>query len=75
MKVNLRGNEIKRQEEVKYLGVIIGDELNWKSQVGSVRRKSLAGLAMIRRVSSYLPIQRIGYLDYCSASTTHVSMA
>ena len=41
---------------MKYLGVIIDQNLSWKQQVERVRQKSLAGLAVIRRASANLPL-------------------
>ena len=59
VKINLNGEQITQQTEVKYLGVTIDEQLSWKKQVDTVRKKSPAGLAMIRRASAYLPSNRI----------------
>lgn len=70
--------EITRQSEVKYLSVTIEEQLSWKKQVDTVRKKSLAGLGMRRRTSACLPSAAatrcllyntlvLPHLDYCSA--------
>ena len=43
------------QKCVKYLGVLVDQDLNWSQQVSHIRRKSLAALALVRRVSSIMP--------------------
>ena len=76
VRVNLNRKQITQQTEVKYLGITIDEQLSWKKQVDLVRKKSLAGLAMIRRASTYLPSATrcllnnalvLPHLDYCSA--------
>ena len=75
VQVDLSGEHICHQKAVKYLGMIIDSDLNWTQHVKNVRRKSLAGLAAIRKSSTYLPTatRRLLYnalvlphLDYCS---------
>ena len=43
------------QKCVKYLGVLVDQDLNWSQQVSHISRKSLATLALVRRVSSIMP--------------------
>ena len=38
-----------------YLGVLVDQDLNWSQQVSHIRRKSLASLVLVRRVSSFMP--------------------
>ncbi len=73
--ITLHGETIRQQETVKYLGVVVDQNMNWVQQVEEVRRKSLAGLASIRRASAYLPsctmrllynVIILPHLDYCS---------
>ena len=42
------------QKCVKYLGVLVDQELNWSQQVYYIRKKSLAALAIVRRVRFYM---------------------
>ena len=75
VKVCIDGVELPKQEEVKYLGVIIDRGLNWKSHIDRVRKKSLACLASIRRAGAYLHCHAgkmlyqsfaLPHLDYCA---------
>ena len=49
----ISGVPLLPQKCVKYLGVLVDQDLYWSQQVSYVRRKSLAALAIVRRVSSY----------------------
>ena len=75
VRICLDGQPISKQKEVNYLGVVMDQNLSWVQHVEKVRRRSLAGLATIRRASAYLPssTRRLLYnalvlphLDYCS---------
>ena len=50
----LNDEPLPLQKCVKYLGVLVDQDLTWSQQVGHVRRKSLAALATIRWVSTYM---------------------
>ena len=74
IKVQINGTTIPKQESIKYLGVTIDNDLSWKSHVGTVRRRMLAAIASIRRVSAGLPLSTkrmlynalvLPYADYC----------
>ena len=54
VEVHVGGVELPKQDAVKYLGVIVDRELNWKQHIDGVRKKSLACLASIRRAGTYL---------------------
>ena len=45
---------LPKQESVKYLGVRIDKNLNWKLHIDEVQQKCLAKIAMIRRAGAYL---------------------
>ena len=47
--VRISDRELHKQESVKYLGVRIDKNLNWKLHTDEVRQKCLAKIAMIRR--------------------------
>ncbi len=73
--VSLDGTDIPQTDSVKYLGVTIDKDLNWKAHTEQVRRKSLAALSTIKRSSSFLPsnTRKLLFnslvrprLDYCS---------
>ena len=73
--VSLDGTDIPQTDSVKYLGVTIDKDLNWKAHTEQVRCKSLAALSTIKRSSSFLPINTRKlyltalfaptHLDYC----------
>ncbi len=75
--VSLDGTDIPQTDSVKYLGVTIDKDLNWKAHTEQVRRKSLAALSTIKRSSYFLPSNICKllfnslvrpHLDYCSGS-------
>ena len=53
-KVHVGGVELPKQDAVKYLGVIVNRELNWKQHIDGVRKKNIACLASIRKAGTYL---------------------
>ena len=67
--------ELPKLEAVKYLGVIVDKELNWKQHIDRVYNKSLGCLPSIRRAGTYhsCSTKKMLYsspvpphLDYCS---------
>ena len=54
VKFLLNDTPILSQGHVKYLGVLVDQDLDWSQQVNHVRRKSLAALAILQQVSSYV---------------------
>ena len=70
----LNNNVLRVHKSVKYLGIIVDENLSWSEQVRNVRRRSLCALAAIRRVSLCLPSNILitlynafilPYLTYC----------
>ena len=47
----LNNNVLRVHKSVKYLGIIVDENLSWSEQVRNVRWRSLSALAAIRRVS------------------------
>ena len=75
IKIELQGTEITKTDTIKYLGLLIDNNLSWKSRTDYVCRKSLAAIACIRHSSRYLPVLTrkiffsslvLPHLDYCS---------
>ena len=73
--VQINGTPIPKQKSIKYLGMTIDNDLSWKTHIGNVRRRMLAAIASIRRLSPYLlPSTKrmlynalvLPYTDYCS---------
>ena len=55
IEISLNGESINTQDSVKYLGIVLDQNLTWEQQESKVRQKRLAGLPFIRRASAYLP--------------------
>ena len=75
VEIEMNCQKIERSKCVKCLGMWLDDELNWKEQVQSVRKRCFAGLAKLRRLKDVLPsdIKKkvynalvLPHLDYCS---------
>ena len=60
--VTIKGEEIMQQDQVKYLGVIVDKDLNWKAHIARVRNKCFAGLSFLRRKHE-IPTNRIQEID------------
>ena len=52
--VKIRGEEITHLNSIKYLGVVVENDLNWKPHITEVRREALAAIPTIRRARGYL---------------------
>ena len=70
-----RSARITQHKWVKYLGVVVDENLNWDKHITKVRQKCFTNLALIRRACSYLPtaVKKslynalvLPHLDYCS---------
>ena len=75
VRVQVAGEELRKQDHIRYLGVDIDQDLSWKVHTNRIRHQCLAKLAVIKRSSAYLPchIRKLLYrsfvlphLDYCS---------
>ena len=71
----LEGVSIPASTYVKFLGVIVDDELTWAEHVKFIRQKCFACLASLRRIFPTLPVTSrkllfngmvLPHLDYCS---------
>ena len=77
IRIRIGEEELSRKDSVRYLGVEIDRELNWKLQIDRVRQKYLARLASIRRAGRFLPWHTkkmlyqslvLPHLDYCAVA-------
>ena len=73
--VNVRGINVAKSDQIKYLGVTVDSDLSWKAHIAKIRQKAFAALASIRRASHFLPSKTcktmynstvLPHLDYCS---------
>ena len=55
IQIFLAGNLIQPKSCVKYLGILVDSDLAWTEHIHSLRKKCLAVLSVIRRISIYMP--------------------
>lgn len=58
------GHIIKRSAEIKYLGVILDDKLNWEKQINNVANKIARALGIMYRINYYIPRKTVMMLYY-----------
>ena len=72
--VQHRGECIRSKHEVRYLGVVVDEDLKWKKHIQEVRKKCFIGLSQMRRISQFLPLHSrkslynalvLPHIDYC----------
>ena len=63
--VFIDGNEIKKVESCKYLGVVIDQNLSWKDQIDRVKKKVIKSVYLLRRLRPFIN-QRTAILFYNS---------
>ena len=49
-KISLNGKKVKKVDKIKFLGVIIDDQLSWNDQIEHVENKLLSTIALIKRI-------------------------
>ena len=57
--VNLDGCEITQVDCIKYLGVHVDKDLTWYTHVGKLHKNVMGKLAVLRRLSKFLPRQTL----------------
>ena len=71
--VTLLGNhQIKREQSVKYLGVIVDEKLNWLSHLKQIETKLAFASSVIYKTRNILPLSTLKFLYY-SFAYTHLS--
>jgi len=55
LSISINGESVRQQQHVKYLGVTVDKELNFKTHIANIRRRCFAGLAILRRNMKFLP--------------------
>ena len=53
--LKLCGIKLKRVDKVKFLGIIIDDQLNWEAQIDHLESKLNSSIVMIKRIKRYIP--------------------
>ena len=63
---------MKKVKEVKFLGVIIDDELSWGPQINYLREKLISSIVIIKRIKKFIPVTE--YLKlYNALFESHIS--
>ena len=53
--LSLNGKKVKKVDKIKFLGVIIDDQLSWNDQIEHVENKLLSTIALIKRIKKIIP--------------------
>jgi len=70
--VRLGNHQIKREQSVKYLGVIVNEKLNWSSHLKQIETKLAFASSVIYKTRNILPLNTLKLLYY-SFPYTHLS--
>ena len=54
--LSLNGKKVKKVDEIKFLGVIIDDQLSWDDQIEHVENKLLSTIALKKRIKFFIPL-------------------
>ena len=80
--LTLSGTELSRVDQVRFLGVIIDNELTWEQHIEQLRTKLSSSIAVIKRIMKYIPKSEYkklydslfkSHLSYCISSWGGVS--
>ena len=64
--------KLKKVTKVKFLGVIIDDELSWEPQVEHLKSKLISSIVVIKRIKKFIPESEYMKL-YSALFQTHIS--
>ena len=53
--ITIAGLKIKKVDKVKFLGIIIDDNLNWEPHIQHLSEKLNAAIIMIKRIIKFIP--------------------
>ena len=70
--LKLDGYSLTKVDKVKFLGVIIDNELNWEPQIDHLKEKLNASIAIIKRIMKFIPTSEYHKL-YDSLFKSHLS--
>ena len=70
--LKLDGYSLTKVDKVKFLGVIIDNELNWEPQIDHLKEKLNASIAIIKRIMKFIPMSEYHKL-YDSLFKSHLS--
>ena len=53
--LSLNNKKVKKVDKIKFLGVIIDDQLSWNDQIEHIENKLLSTIALIKRMKKFVP--------------------
>ena len=53
--LKLNGNKLKKVDKVKFLGVVIDEQLTWEPQIDYIKEKLIASIVVIKRIKKFIP--------------------
>ena len=53
--LSLNGQKVKKVDKIKFLGVIIDDQLSWNDQIENLENKLLTTIVLIKRLKKFVP--------------------
>ena len=62
--IKMAENKLERVPEIKYLGVILDEKLNWKSHINLVKSKISKGSYILAKLRHYVPTSTCKMLYY-----------
>ena len=80
--VKVNNTPLERVNKHKSLGVQIDESLNWRPHIHTISKKISAGIAILRRVSHFIPFDTrvnmynalvMPYFNYCSAAWGNIN--
>ena len=51
----INGQKVKQVDKIKFLGVIIDDQLSWNDQIKYVNNKLMSTIVLIKRIKKFIP--------------------
>ena len=53
--LSVNGQKVKQVDKIKFLGVIIDDQLSWNDQIKYVENKLMSTIVLIKRIKKFIP--------------------
>ena len=72
--IAVNGQKIKQVDKVKFLGVIIDENLTWDDQIKHIENKLLATIVLIKRIKKFIPSSQYSKI-YQSLFVSHLTYA
>ena len=53
--LSVNGQKVKQVDKIKFLGVLIDDQLSWNDQIKYVENKLMSTIVLIKRIKKFIP--------------------